>query len=281
MAYPDQRGGAVRAVSDPVWRALRRAEEPVSIEDLHRITRARRNAIQLRLNRWRRVGFVMAVPGERELYEIDAALIDQPAPTEGALSASAWTAMRRIGRPATFAEILQASGAADRPLYCRLYRWVRDGHVVKTAPQPTLFVLTDDAPDVGEPPKVSGTFQVRPRKTARDRMWSAMRVLKRFDLPLLMMTAEATRRSCEDFINLLSRAGYIRNEGYRAARTGPANLDVGRDWSSYTLLRSTGPKAPKVTNPGGAERQLIDQNNGCSVPIGRGVRELREARDGQ
>jgi len=255
-------------VSVPLWRALRRAHGPVTVTEL-------------RLGRWERVGFVLALPGDKERYAFSDASAGLPdAPSRGTLSRSAWAALRRIGRPATFSEILQATGATDRGLYCRLWRWVEQGHLVKIAAEPIRFALTEEAPDVGEPPRVSKDLEVRPRRTARDRIWSAMRVLKRFDVPMLMMTAEASRRSCEDFISLLSRADYVRIDGYRSVRTGAANLAAVRDWSSYTLLRSTGPKAPTVTNPAGGERRLIDRNTGASFPVGIGVRQAREVNNG-
>ena len=127
------------------------------------------------------------------------------------------------------------------------------------------------------------------RRTARERIWATMRVLKKFDVPMLMMTAEANRRSCEDFINLLARAGYVRTLSHPVARRAAppaaeagqgrglsaasrANLYVARDWSTYQLVRSTGPRCPTITNPPEGERELIDPNTGASVPIGPGLR---------
>jgi hypothetical protein len=269
------------AVSAPLWRALRSAAAPATVRELHTASCAHPNAIQHRLKRWTASGFVDVLPPEPPRYEISAKGRDlDAAPTTGSLSADAWQALRRLDRPVTHEELVAASGCADRPLYCRLRRWCRSGWIRKIEAQPKRFALSADAPDIAEPPKVSIGGEVRERRrSARERLWAAMRVLKRFDLPMLMMTAEAKRRSCEDFINLLSRAGYVRRVDMPVARAGAGNLDVARTWSTYVLVRNTGPKAPTITNPRGGPRQLVDGNNGASVPVGRGVRQLaREVR---
>lgn len=263
-----------REVAAPLWRALRRATGPATIRELHATSRAHPNAIQHRLKRWSGVGFVEILPPEPVRYEISEKGIGlEEAPTIGSLSADAWAAMRRIGRAVTLEELIAASGCADRPLYCRLRRWSRSGWVRRIDAQPQRFALSADAPDIAEPPKVSIDGGVREkRRSARERLWSAMRVLKRFDLPMLMMTAEAKRRSCEDFINLLLRAGYVRRLDAPMVKTGPGNLGFARTWSNYQLVRNTGPKAPMITNPRGGPRQLVDANNGKSVEL---VRHLR------
>lgn len=258
-----------RAVSKPLWRALRTAGEPTTIGDLHKASRAHPNAIQLRLKRWSRAGIVTVLPPEKARYVIsDRSAHRAEAPTIGSLSADAWTALRRIGRPATFEELLAATGASDRPLYCRLRRWTRSGHVRKIEAMPRRFALASGAIDQPEPPTVNAAGDVKRRgPSQRERLWKVMRILKRFDLPQLEITSEATRRAAEDFINLLSRAGYIRNLG-KGGGTG---------WATYALIRDTGPKCPTITNKAGAERRLVDRNNGQSVPIGPGLR--RRARE--
>jgi hypothetical protein len=113
----------IRGVSGPLWKALRDASGPATVNELHRASRARPNAIQQRLRRWSRVGFVEVLPAEPPTYAISAKAAHlAEAPTSGSLSADAWAAMRRLGRAATFEEIVAASGASDRPLYCRLRR---------------------------------------------------------------------------------------------------------------------------------------------------------------
>ncbi|HEX8224488.1 MAG TPA: hypothetical protein VF605_11790 [Allosphingosinicella sp.] len=286
-------------VALPLWRALRRAKAPATVGELHKASNAHPAAIQVRLQRWRAAGFVDVLPPEPHRYEIAPAFASQiEAPSFGTLSSDAWTALRRLGRPATLEEIIAASGVADRPLYCRLLRWRRRGAIVKHEQLPRRYALSPAAPDVAEPPQVAPTGEVREqRPSARERMWRAMRILKRFDVPVLMMTAEAKRRSCEDFINLLSRGGYLRRLDTPAKR-GPtlrvgtdergrglsaasqANLNFTRTWSTYQLVRNTGPKAPTITNPRGGERQLLDGNTGEAVTL-KPLRRAREVNHGE
>ncbi|HYD12716.1 MAG TPA: hypothetical protein VEC11_07700 [Allosphingosinicella sp.] len=275
------------SVAVPLWRALRGSEAPRTVNELHRASRAHPNAIQQRLKRWSRVGLVVVTPAEAARYEIsDKGRLLNEAPTLGSLSADAWAAMRRLGRPATFAEILEASGASDRPLYCRLRRWKRSGYVRELAASPQRFALAPEAFALTEPPTVNQALAVTTKRASqRGRMWAAMRILKQFDIPLLILTAEVTRRSAEDFINLLSRAGYVSKDGNRVipSRSHGVNGNLGarRDWSTYRLVRNTGPKSPIITNSKGAERRLVDRNNGQSVPLGQGLQSAREAKDGQ
>lgn len=260
-------------VSTPLWRALRTAAAPATIGELHKTSRAHPNAIQLRLKRWSRAGLVDVLPPEPPRYSIGPRGIGlEQAPTFGSLSADAWAALRRLGRPATLEEIIALSGASDRPLYCRLRRWANTGFVTKHEHLPRRYALSEAAPDVPEPPKVDPAGEVKERApTARERLWATMRILKTFDVPMLMMTAEAKRRSCEDFLNLLARAGYVRTLNHPVTRSAAGN--PARIWSTYQLLRSTGPKAPVITNPRGGERQLVDLNTGAAVPIGPGLRQ--------
>lgn len=264
-------------VAAPLWTALRCAAAPATIGELHRASNAHPNAIQHRLKRWTRAGFIDVLPAEPARYAIAAAAADRDEPPgPGDLSADAWRALRRLGAPATFEEILAASGAGDRALYCRLFRWRRSGYVVKSEARPARYLLSTAAPDAPEPPQVSPKGEVRERRrTARERLWATMRILKTFDVPVLMITAEAKRRSCEDFINFLARAGYVRtlNHPVTPSRTEPGKLVHARTWSTYQLVRNTGPKAPVISKPRGGERQLIDLNTGAAVSVEIGVRQ--------
>lgn len=267
-----------RDVSQPLWRELRRRGGPLTLDELHRASRAHPNAIQLRLKRWSRCGLVVELPPEPVLYALAPAHREcLVPPTEGSLSAAAWRALRKLGRPASLDEILAASGCSDRPLYCRLRRWRGAGFIIEVKGKARRFAMSSEACKCSSPPKVGAALdphldeQKGPPRTQRQRLWSAMRVLKTFDVPVLMMTAEVTRRSCEDFLNLLQRTGYVRRLDIAAVRTGPGNLDAARDWSTYQLIRSTGPHAPRITS-GPGPRTLIDGNGGERVPVGPGLR---------
>ncbi|MEA3017331.1 MAG: hypothetical protein QOI38_2053 [Sphingomonadales bacterium] len=273
---------ATGEVSEPLWRALRTSPAPASLDELHRRSRAHPTAISNRLRRWQSCGFVQVQEAEPPRYRIavEAAHLAEP-PFPGSLAADAWRALRKLGRAATFEEILAASGAADRPLYCRLRRWVEQGFVEVLPAIPRKFSLAPAAPDVPVPPKVNEQGEVKPqRRSAREKMWKAMRVLKTFDVPMLMMTAEVSRRSCDEFLNLLVRAGYVRLLGYKFKRVGPGRLDVVRDWSTYQLAQNTGPRHPTFSafKSKHEPQRLTDHNTGASVELA--LRVPRPVREG-
>ena len=264
-------------VSRPLWSALRAAAEPQSLDQLQRASNAHPAAIRARLDRWRRCGFVETSAPLPPLYEIHprcAELDDPPVSSSPmrfqptSLAVHAWRAMRRLGRPATLAEIQALCGAGDRPLYCRLWRWVGDGFVRKHPAGPRRYALAASAPDVAVPPPVNDRFEVKPAPVpnSRARIWRAMRVLKSFDVPMLMITAEVSRRACDDFLNLLHRAGYVtcRHRFKPVTNDGPG---VARDWSTYTLVQNTGPKHPTFSRYAPEGQELRDPNNGARVQL--------------
>lgn len=210
-------------------------------------------------------------------------------PIQRSVSAPLWAALRADRTPRSIAELHRRTHAAPGSIHLRLHRWARAGFVNVIAGRPQRFVMSDTAPAGQRPPLVNAAAKPRSPRTSRQRLWAAMRVLKTFDTPLLMMTAEVSRRSAEDFVDLLRRAGYVQLLGYstttRAAAPGEdrpgrggkaasrANLASARDWSSYRLVRSTGPQCPTITKPRGAERQLVDPNNGTRTTLVRSLRE--------
>jgi hypothetical protein len=261
-----------------LWAALRAAEGPASIAELQRTTPGRHHHIKARLRLWADAGLVHPLPPLAVRFAIAPAHAKlEAAPSAGGLSGIAWQALRRMGRPATLQELVQASGQSDRALYCRIFRWIRTGHVVRIDPEPERFVLTPEALEVEEPPRI---HRSKPRKktTARSRIWSAMRILKHFDVPMLVMTAEVNRRACEDFISALVRAGYVRVIAHRVVRRKPGNHGFARYYSSYQLVRSSGPKCPVICCPKDAPKFLLDRNSGKRFDL---PRRTREARNGQ
>lgn len=191
-----------RAVSEPVWRALRVAEAPLTVIELHRITAAAPNAIQLRLKRWERAGLVSA-----------------------------------------------------------------------TSFRPRTYTMVDTAP---RPPRMTKSGLLERKTTGRQRMWNAIRVQKRFDMPWLMYTADVSRRAAETYLNHLIRAGYLRTIERGCSRRGT--------WSSYLLVRNTGRLAPAITHSRvPTDRNsvvLIDRNDNSRHDISPSVVSLRTRRTG-
>lgn len=249
-----------------LWRALRASQSPATIEELHKLSNAHPNQILMRLNRWRECGLVAAEPKEPARYRIvpeAAALMTPPFP--GTLAEKAWAALVAIGHAATFEEILAKSGCADRPLYCRLRRWQRRGFVEKVEARPHRYALTPAAPDQDAPPQLDENGQLLPpRRSSAAKLWQVMRVLKIFDIPALMMAAEVKRRACDEFLNLLLRAGYAK-VSYRFRKVGDYSI---QDWSQYRLVQNTGPKHPTFSKfRKDAPRYLYDHNNGAKIEL--------------
>jgi len=83
-----------------------------------------------------------------------------------------------------------------------------------------------------------GSISKRPMLgTARTRVWSAMRILKQFDIPTLAATADAKKNNVARFVFTLARNGYLR-----VIRPRVSGVKMGS--AVYGLVRDTGPIAP-------------------------------------
>jgi hypothetical protein len=87
----------------------------------------------------------------------------------------------------------------------------------------------------------------RPR--ARDRVWTSMRVLRRFTIPDLSATAECHRDNVRKFLKTLTGAGYLRV-------VAPRRSGVKGGYQVWMLIRNTGPVAPRLQSDG----RLFDPN---------------------
>jgi hypothetical protein len=188
------------------------------------------------------------------------ALLVDPQP---AVSEPLWAALRAAHDPASISELHVASRAHPNAIHLRLRRWLAAGFVNEFDGRPKRFAMSNTAQALPKPPVCGEDLCPRvPERTTRDRMWSSMRVLRRFDLPTLMITAEATRRSAEDFINCLLRAGFLNREHRGNSTRG--------DWSIYVVIRRSGSKTPIVshgTRDGVRFRQVVDPNDGSTFDI--------------
>lgn len=190
----------------------------------------------------------------------------------GPVEAPLWRSLTELSAPASVAELQRATAAHPNAIMHRLHRWVRAGLVNRIEGEPLRYTMNDNAPRTPAPPRVTidGTVKSRPANTTRDRLWRSMRVLRSFDLPALMMAAEASRRSAEDLVNCLCRAGYLRMTSRGQSMRGT--------WSTYRLIRNTGPRAPSVTQrmvEGQRLRELVDRNTGDRTDISPAATSLR------
>lgn len=193
------------------------------------------------------------------------------APNHGEVEAPLWRAMLAAPEPMSVSELHHAVQAHPNAIAHRLHRWERAGLVCRQGAQPVRFSLTDNARAANDdqrcPPQVRIDGATQPRqRSQRARLWSAIRVLRRFNLPELLITSGATRRSAEDMINCLQRAGYLACESRGSAMNG--------SWSTYRLTHRVGPRVPRITRRDlgfGLRRYLIDPNSGDSIDISPGA----------
>lgn len=84
---------------------------------------------------------------------------------------------------------------------------------------------------------------VETHRTARDRIWQSMRILRRFTLVDLAATAEAGAANCLKYASGLCACGVLRVVTPRA--TGKKGGHI-----TFALLRDLGPKAPRLRADG-------------------------------
>lgn len=177
-----------------------------------------------------------------------------------------WAALRSATAPRSIADLLAECPGTYDTVHTALKRWQDRGAVVRQPGKPLRFRLVDGA-DHLPPDGRSDTAKTNIReRSARQRIWAAMRVLKTFDAPTLRMTANATERAVATYIDQLQRARYVQmvERGFR--QTGRVSV--------YRLARNTGPKCPTTSRPEG-KLVLVDNNNGRRIDISPGAVSLR------
>lgn len=167
-----------------------------------------------------------------------------------------WRALRAASEPCSVRDLQRATGSRPDSVRLRLHYWLKAGLVSRVAEKPARYRLV--SAEQG-PPAMSRNAILRRGPSQRQRMWIAMRVLKRFDLPTLMIAAEATRRAAATYINSLLRGGYLRS-----ALRGNATLGT---WSIYVLMKRSGPVAPIVSHSAQAGVFVVDRNDGSRINI--------------
>lgn len=178
-----------------------------------------------------------------------------------------WSALRSAITPPSIPELLAACPGSYDTVHTALKRWQDRGAIIRCADKPLRFRLKDrslDTPPDGRSEMAKTNIRER---SARQRIWTAMRVLKTFDAPTLQMTTNASPRAVATFIDQLQRAKYVQmvERGFR--QTGRTSV--------YRLARNTGPKCPTTTRPDG-KMVILDNNNGRRVDISPGAVSLRK-----
>lgn len=75
---------------------------------------------------------------------------------------------------------------------------------------------------------------------ARDKIWRAMRMLRQFKIAQLLEICSVPRKTAEKYLRALVRAEYLRVAKPSRGKTG----------NVYTLIKNTGPFAPRAGRTG-------------------------------
>lgn len=97
------------------------------------------------------------------------------------------------------------------------------------------------------------------RRTVRDKMWSAIRITKKFDLARLQEITGASAESARRFVGSLARAGYLAE-----LRRQPGEAPTSNGFKRWFLVDDPGPVTPILKS----DRRIWDPNR----------REFREGR---
>lgn len=183
-----------------------------------------------------------------------------------AIAQPLWAALRSATGPQSIGDLMASCPGSYDTVHTALKRWQDRGAVVRHAGKPIRFHVAEGA-DQLPPDGRSDTAKTNMReRSARQRIWAAMRVLKTFDQPTLRMTANATERAVATYLDQLQRARYVHMVERGLRQTGRVSV--------YRLVRNTGPKCPTTSRPDG-KLTLVDNNNGRRIDISPGAVSLR------
>lgn len=177
-----------------------------------------------------------------------------------------WGVLRDAGEPLSIADIIRRS-ALDPAIVTRwLRKWRLAGLVVPVGRQ-ALLKLNGFAMRLAEPPVDLPSKPLNERfqpSSPRQRIWTAIRVLKEFELPTLLMAAEVKVKLALKYLGDLVRAGYLER------------IDVrGAPHRKYRFVFDTGPHHPAVSRiviDGRPYSRVVDHNNGAQVHLELGAR---------
>lgn len=183
-----------------------------------------------------------------------------------------WADLRSREEPASAPELAAAIGVNRGSIAWLLSLWTQAGllTVIKPGADETRgkftkrkrFVMANDARVHPAPPSLNAAKEISRKRGGRAAMWRAIRVLKRFDLVQLRLTAEVSEASAKVYVSVLVRAGILRREVRGKAATGQRSI--------YALAGHFGPLAPVATirtEDGRRSHIVTDPNTGTTREI--------------
>lgn len=189
-----------------------------------------------------------------------------------------WVELRFASRPLDLGEIVLAVRSRVLVRVAAIHRtlsdWARAGFV-EVSGRPHAYQLTAEARRLPDPPSAAEeSAPIRAvwneNRGPRQRLWSAMRVLKRFDLVTLRMSADVTELRAKEFLRNMVRAGYLR-EVPPASAAAPAFWAIG--------ARHCGPLPPVVRYRlinGRPVLRVIDRNDHTVIDVPIRAKALRD-----
>lgn len=141
----------------------------------------------------------------------------------------------------TLAQVIEGAERPRKPVLRVMDRLAREGYLEeiednKIPPaygetgrerrNPTWRIIARPLPEIARPrPK---------RRTSRDRIWQLIRARRRFTRVELARISGVSPASCEDYVKLLARDGYLRETGKDGNR------------KVYLLVKDPGPTRPAI-----------------------------------
>lgn len=184
-----------------------------------------------------------------------------------------WRALQSVLEPVTTTELSVACADASwDSRHVALTRWVERGAVIRHDGRPYRYLLHPDYRGRPNPDGRGPEVRERMREvTQQQRVWTAVRVLRTFDVPTLCMAAASARSTTHQYVNILRRAGYVDV-------VKPFDRFLARP-ATFRLIRNTGPKCPtthKVARDTSAIT-LRDNNTGRTVLLQPGEHISRKS----
>lgn len=194
----------------------------------------------------------------------------------------AWVTLRFAPEPLSLADIVADVAARLivpiagrlRDIIRAIDEWVA-ADLVQMVGKPAMYAMAAGVRGRSNPPSSgprSATHWTM-RRTVRQRLWTAMRILKRFDLITLHLAADVSEAQARRFVSTMVRAGYLRPA--LPAGPMPAWVAGARPW---------GPVAPSLQyqlRDGRSVLILTDRNDGTQIPLpSRWSRSLDHTTDG-
>jgi len=166
-----------------------------------------------------------------------------------------WTILRFANAPIRLADIVLANDRADpcanvSETLLLLNRW-RGAGLIERIEKPESYIMHAQARTFRDPPAVGETAREPKPRSTRQRIWSAVRVMRNFDLVEICFAATVEARAARRVLNQLTRAGFL----VRIDRQGD-------DHPRWRLCRPSGPHHPRVEYAGRTVVALVDRKSG-------------------